>query len=300
MPACSVFAPASSANLGPGFDCLALALDRWLRVDIEHTVGDGIVDAGSPALLGGSNLVIDAMHETARRLNLRLPGCAIRVTSDIPVARGLGSSAAAIVAGIRAAGALNGVDITDAVAVDIGGQMEGHADNVSAAVLGGATISILAAAGYRAELLARGLPWAPVVLIPEAPAFTHEAREVVPAAIPVADAVSNVGRAVMLALAFGSGRRELVREAMIDRIHQPYRASIFPHLEPTIAAALEAGAAGACLSGAGPSILALAEPERAAAVAAAMSAAATRLGIAGVAEVLRLPERGSYVVTSNE
>ena len=105
----SVFAPASSANLGPGFDSLALALDLWLRVDVTPTGGAEIVDAESPDLLGGVNLVAAAMMTTAERLGLELPGCELRVHSDIPVARGLGSSAAAIVAGVLAAGELAGV-----------------------------------------------------------------------------------------------------------------------------------------------------------------------------------------------
>lgn len=295
---CSVHAPASSANLGPGFDCLALALDRWLRVDLRRVEGDGIHDAGAPDLLGGSNLVVDAMRVTAARLGLVLPGCEIRVTSDIPVARGLGSSAAAIVAGIRAAGVVCGAAISDALVTDIGGAMEGHADNISAAVHGGATVSMLTPRGYIAEPLARELPWTPVVFVPDAASFTHVARGILPSEVPVPDAVSNIGRGVLLALALREGRADLLPEAMRDRLHQPYRAAIFPHLEPVISAALAAGAHGACLSGAGPSVLALADRHLAGVVAAAMLDAGRAVGVDGVAEPIAVATRGCYVEPS--
>jgi homoserine kinase len=292
---CSVFAPASSANLGPGFDSLAVALDRWLRVDLAFAdhAEQRAIDA--PDLLGGGNLVIEAMHATATRLGLRLPGCDLRVFSDIPVARGLGSSAAAIVAGVRAAGVLAGVDISDAVVVDIGGTLEGHADNVSAAVLGGVTVAMHTERGYIAEVLEAELPWVAVVFVPDSPSLTKEARGVLPSSIPMADAAANVGRGVLLAHALRLRRADLLREAMRDRMHQPYRARIFPHLESAILAALDAGAAGASLSGAGPTIFAFAEPERAGGVADAMASAAEGAGVPGAAHVLEVVTRGCHV-----
>jgi homoserine kinase len=292
----SVRAPASSANLGPGFDCLGLALDRWLTVDVTIEDAPGIRDAGSPDLLGGSNLVIDAMRIAADRFALRLPGCMVRVTSEIPVARGLGSSAAAIVAGLKAACAAAEQSIADPELVDLAGAIEGHADNASAAVLGGVTVSIYTPAGYLAEVLARSLPWIPVAFVPDSHSLTHEARGLLPGAVPMPDAVTNVGRAAMLAYALQHGRSDLLREAMIDRLHQPYRARIFPHLEPAMSAALAAGAAGACLSGAGPTVLAFTDPAIADAVGLAMEAAARGTGIAGRAVLLSVPERGCHIV----
>ncbi|HUG15902.1 MAG TPA: homoserine kinase, partial [Thermomicrobiales bacterium] len=280
MPASfSVRAPASSANLGPGFDSLALALDLWLHASVTRTATGEIRDVGSVDLLGGVNLVIEAMTMTARRLGVTLPGCDITVSSDIPVARGLGSSAAAIVAGIRAAGELAGVELPLAQIVDIGGEMEGHADNVSAAVLGGVTVAAHTAVGYVADVLVASLPWRAVVFIPHSHSLTKDARDVLPALVPLRDAAANIGRGVLLAHALRSHRSDLVREGMVDFLHQPYRAEIFQHLEPAIAAALHAGAIGACLSGAGPSVLALASAACAEGVGVAMTDAS---GLAGV------------------
>jgi homoserine kinase len=292
----SVLAPASSANLGPGFDCLGLALDRWLRVDVKRDGSDGIRDAGSPDLLGGSNLVIDAMRIAADRFGFELPGCAVCVTSDIPVARGLGSSAAAIVAGLKAACVAAEHPIDDLALVDLAGAIEGHADNASAAVLGGVTLSIYSPSGYIAEVLARQLPWTPIAFIPESHSLTHEARGLLPGTIPMPDAVSNIGRVAMLAYALQHGRSDLLREAMTDRLHQPYRARIFPHLDPTMSAALAAGAVGSCLSGAGPTVLAFTEPCQAARIAGTMVEAARAAGVDGEAVVLSVPERGCYVL----
>jgi homoserine kinase len=173
--------------------------------------------------------------------------------------------------------------------------MEGHADNISAAVYGGVTVSMLTDCGYIAEVLARELPWTAVVFIPDGAAFTHVARGVLPQQVSLPDAVSNIGRGVLLAHAVRAQRGDLLREAMRDRLHQPYRAAIFPHLDPVIAAALEAGAHGACLSGAGPSVLAFADRSAADRVAAAMLAAGRSVGVAGSAESIAVATRGCYV-----
>lgn len=293
----SVTAPASSANLGPGFDCLAIALDRWTRVDARITGGAEIVDKGSPDLLGGVNLVIDAINVTASRLGSTVPGCEIRVTSDIPVARGLGSSAAAIVAGVRLAGMLAGCgELSAQTVIDIAGEMEGHADNVSASALGGVTVAAPVENRYVAEVLTPWIPWSPVLFIPDLAAFTSEARAVLPDAIPVRDAVANISRAALLALALRERREDLLREAMRDRLHQPYRQAIFPHLRPAIDAALAAGALGACLSGAGPTLLAFARPSEEEQVGLAMAGAAHANGVHGEHVTIRLADRGCYAL----
>jgi homoserine kinase len=294
---CSVMAPASSANLGPGFDCLAIALDRWTRVDARLDGGDNIVDAGSPDLMGGANLVIEAMEVTAKSLGFRLPGCEVRVTSDIPIARGLGSSAAAIVAGVRLAGLIAGNGpLADDVVIDIAGTMEGHADNASASVLGGITVSVPVSGGFVTEVLTPWIPWSPVLFVPDLAAFTSDARAVLPADIPVHDVVANISRGALLAVALRDRREDLLAVAMQDRLHQPYRASIFPHLEPVIEAALAAGAAGASLSGAGPTVLAFARPDEEERVGLAMAAAAHACGVHGGHHTIRMASRGCYVL----
>lgn len=290
----SAFAPASSANLGPGFDCLALALDLWLRVDVTETEGSELLDVATQDLLGGANLVIEAMKLTADRLEVNLPGCEIRVASKIPVARGLGSSAAAIVAGIHVAGELAGVQIPPEIVVDIGGHMEGHADNVSAAALGGVTASMHTGHSYVAVVIETHLPWDAVVFIPDTHSLTKDARDVLPGLVPMRDAAANIGHGVLLAHALRTGHAALVRDAMNDFLHQPYRAEIFQHLEPAIAAATGAGAAGACLSGAGPTVLALAAPDDAELVAVAMTEAALAAGVRGQSLTLSVLELGAH------
>lgn len=293
----SVMAPASSANLGPGFDSLAIALDRWTRVDAQVTGGNDIVDVGSPDLLGGANLVIDAMRATAQRLSIELPGCEVRVTSDIPIARGLGSSAAAIVAGVRLGALVGGCpDLPDSTVVDIAGGMEGHADNAAAAALGGVTVSARVGDHYLAEVLAAWLPWSPVLFVPDLAAFTSDARAVLPAEIPVADAVANISRSALLAMALREQRDDLLSIAMEDRLHQPYRAKIFPHLEPVMAAALGAGAIGASLSGAGPTVLSFVRPGDEEQVGLAMAAAAHSSGVHGRHMTIRAVDRGCHVL----
>lgn len=297
---CSVAAPASSANLGPGFDCLAIALERWTRVDVRLTSGGEIADAGSPDLLGGANLVITAMRTAAQKLDLCLPGCEVRVTSDIPIARGLGSSAAAIVAGVRVAGMLGRVDLADTTVIDIAGEMEGHADNVSASVLGGITVAAPVGTGFVADVLASSIPWSPVLFVPDRAAFTHDARALLPQSIPVADAVANISRGALLALALREQRADLLREAMSDRLHQPYRAAIFPHLAVAVDAAVAAGGLGACLSGAGPTILSFALPSDEKRVGQAMSDAARAVGIAGEYMAINMAERGCHALSESD
>ena len=292
----SVAAPASSANLGPGFDCLGIALDRWTRVDARLTGGHDIVDAGSPDLLGGANLVIEAMRTAALRLNIEIPGCEVRVTSDIPVARGLGSSAAAIVAGVRLAIQLGGKEHPESTLIDIAGDMEGHADNVAAAALGGVTVAVPLEHGFVAEVLTPWIPWSPVLFVPDLAALTSDARAVLPAAIPVRDVVANVSRGALLAIALRDRREDLLEIAMQDRLHQPYRSKIFPHLDPVMAAAKAAGAVGASLSGAGPTVLAFARPGEEEQVGLAMAGAAHAAGVHGQHLTVRTVDRGSHVL----
>jgi homoserine kinase len=291
----SVRVAGSSANLGSGFDSLAVALDCWLRVDVTPNGASGINDAACPDLLGGETLVIDSMQIAARHFGFSLPGCELHVSSDIPVARGLGSSAAAIVAGIAAAGVLAQRPLSDAEVIDLAGGLEGHADNVSASVLGGVTVSIKAPQAWIADKVVSDLPWQPVVYISERHAFTSEARALLPETIPMSDVVANLSRSALLVHALHAGRADLLRDAMDDRLHQPHRAKIFRHLQPCIEAALAGGAVGACLSGAGPAILAFAPPERASAVGEAMQRTAHDYDVEGRSRCMSIPERGLLV-----
>jgi homoserine kinase len=291
-----VLAPASSANLGPGFDSLALALDLRMRVRVQLQAGDSSRVDDAIDLHGGEDLVLVGMRHAAQELGRELPPCRVDVTSDIPVARGLGSSAAAIVTGLQAGVlASGGQALAPAALIALGGRLEGHADNVAAAVLGGVTVAVSTSSGYRAVRLAQTIPWQPVLFVPDAAAFTRDARGVLPGHVPLADAAANVARAALLVHALLSGDAELLAEAMADRLHQPYRAGLFPHLEAMIEAACGAGAAGACLSGAGPAVLALTPPARAAAVGAALAASGCRLGVPGAVTTPAIAARGLVV-----
>jgi homoserine kinase len=162
--------------------------------------------------------------------------------------------------------------------------------------MGGVTASTLLGETWVAVSVTQRLPWHPILFIPDSHSMTHEARGILPSTVPVSDAVANIGRTALLSHALRDGRADLMREAMRDTLHQPYRAKIFPHLNPTIDAAIAAGAHGAALSGAGPTVLALADADRAAAVAGAMQEAAMLHGIRGTADVSTVASRGVHIL----
>jgi homoserine kinase len=297
-----VSAPATSANLGPGFDALGLALalrnEAWLeeapavevRVDGE---GAASLHAGADNVVArGARMAFDAAGRSFR-------GVRIRCVNRIPLARGLGSSAAAWVCGLAGANALLGGPLDADALLALATRAEGHPDNVAAALLGGLTVSC--ADGDR--VLAVSLPVAAsvrfVVLVPEAESSTREARAVLPDAVPRRDAVFNVQRVSLLLAALGAGRGDLLGPAMADKLHQPYRLKLFPWMEAVQAAAAGAGAAGCALSGAGSAILAatLGPPDP---VARAMEAALHAHGVKGAAHPLAVDPRGAIAEVTDE
>lgn len=287
--------PASSANLGPGFDSLAVALAIYLRVRIEPDEDPGSCESQLD-LLGGEDLIALGMQRIADEFGRSLPRCRISAESDIPVARGLGSSAAAIVAGLQAGAMLISGNLLDAQdLISIGGSIEGHADNISATVLGGVTAAIGLDGGFLAAQIVADLPWSPVLFVPDEAAFTRQARVILPAHIPLADASANIGRTALLIQALRDADEALIGHAMEDRLHQPYRARLFPHLEPVMWEARREGAVGACLSGAGPTVLALAPLERVGAVGRAMTNAAGKTRIVGNVRTPEVDRKGVTV-----
>lgn len=289
----AVSVPASSANLGPGFDALAVALGLYTTVELV-TTDDGeprMVDG--PELNGGTNLVLVAFQTLAGAVQRRLPGCRINVRSDIPLARGLGSSAAAIIAGLVAANRLFGDPLDDMGILRLAAEIEGHGDNVAAALFGGVALVVPAADRLVYRNLPVGGPLRAVVFIPEHTGLTREARAVVPEEISRADAVATASRCALLTVALISGEFTLLGEAMTDRLHQPFRAVLYPYLLEMIESARRAGAYGASLSGAGPAVLALVPPHQASQVAAAMVVTAGNAGVAGQAVELALDDRGA-------
>jgi homoserine kinase len=295
----TVSAPASSANLGPGFDALGLALDLWNEVEIDTDGEPGQVTlSGSEApLLRGStsNYTLDAMRDLAQAAGCKLPPFSMAVRAEIPVARGLGSSAAALVAGLFAADKILGLNLTVAEIFAHAWSMEGHGDNVGAAIYGGA---ILAVSGVPEALIlgdGASLGLVAVLYIPEASSATWAARAALPANVPLPDAAFNVGTAAGLSVGLLTRNRVAIAAGMHDRLHEPYRSRLFPHLTPMTDAARGAGAVGACLSGAGPTILALSDPSEAAAVEAAYASVAAEHAVAGRVVTLLPTNLGAHL-----
>jgi homoserine kinase len=296
----TVRAPASSANLGPGFDALGLALDLWNEIEVDTDGESGrITLTGSEApLLEGktSNYSLAAMRDLAQVYGRKLPPLAMTVRAEVPVARGLGSSAAALVAGLIAADRVLGLNLTTADIFAHAWSMEGHGDNVGAALYGGA---ILAVAGVPEALMlgdGSSLGLVAVVFIPKASSATWAARAALPATVPLPDAAFNVGTAAGLSVGLLTRNRTAIAAGMHDRLHEPYRSRLFPHLTPMTEAARNAGAIGACLSGAGPTILALTDPADAAAVEAAYLEVAAEHAVEGRVAILAPTDRGAHLL----
>ncbi len=252
--------PASSANLGPGFDCLGLALNLTNSVEAYETDRLVIVTEGNGAQYipsDGSNLTYQSMKRVYDAVGKKCPGLFIRQVSNIPLSRGLGSSAAAIVGGLVAANALLGGPMDSMELLRLAAAIEGHPDNVAPCLLGGLTAAV--ADGDRVRC-ARTLPDARLAFAAMVPSFdlsTKKARQALPDSYTKADAVHNVGRAVLMFAALQQGLAEELKAASQDRMHQPYRKGLIPNWDEVNAIADEAGALAVYLSGAGPTVMAV-------------------------------------------
>jgi homoserine kinase len=260
----SVSTPATSANLGPGFDALGLALTLYDDLSARVT-GDGFVvtvrgEGQGDLPTGADHLVVRAMLATFDEAGERPPGLAVECFNRIPQARGMGSSSAAIVGGVQLARGLikDGLNlIDDAAALRIAARLEGHPDNVAPCLLGGFTIAWTGPDGARAVKLAPAAGVRPTVFIPAELGYTASARAALPSEVPHRDAAFNAGRAALFTHALTSDP-SLLFPATEDRLHQGYRASGMPGTTSLVAALRSAGVA-AVVSGAGPTVLALTE-----------------------------------------
>ena len=250
--------PGSTSNLGPGFDALGLALQVYLEVDVLAAEDDGAgrlhftFEDGAPA---GENAIATAIVDEARRRRISLPSLELAVRSTIPVQAGLGSSAAAIVAGLRLVHTL--CDDGDlGRLLDAATALEGHPDNVSASILGGLTASSQGPSGVTSVASAWPSRVRVVLATPRVGLATAKARGVLPATLSRADAVFNVQRTALLLQAIHTGSLDAIAAALDDRLHQPYRAPLVPGLAEALAFR-HPTVLGAFLSGAGPSIAAL-------------------------------------------
>lgn len=290
--------PASSANLGPGFDTFALALPLLAEFELRPaktwsvTVeGDG---RGIPQ--DDENLFVVSARAVAKAAGRELVAQHVTQRSAIPIARGLGSSAAAIVGGAVAANALLGEPFDRRTLLRIASEVEGHADNVAAALYGAFTVAMPDDGGPVATRLVFPRTWRVCLLIPGRPLSTEQARAVLPAQVSRDDAVFNVAHGAALIAAVMRADGALLALAMVDRLHQAARTKLVPALGEIITAAREAGAFGAALSGAGPSVLAVAPTRLAPRVVAAMEEAAAAAGAPGRGRVVRVRAAGAQVL----
>lgn len=257
-PGFTVRAPASSANLGPGFDSLGLSVPLYttLRVtpqDVTEVVPLGTELEGTPA--DESNYVYRAMQLAARRVGRDLPPARVEIETEVPLARGLGSSAAALVAGVVAGNELLGRPLDSEALLDVTAREEGHPDNVAPALFGGIVVATLDKLGTHYVRLDPPTHLGVTVLIPDFELSTSKARAVLPREYSRADTVHALSHAALLAAALSQGRLDLLRHAMQDYVHQVWRAPLVPGLSDILEHAHEHGALGAALSGAGPTVL---------------------------------------------
>ncbi len=304
-----VEAPASSANLGAGYDCVGVALALtnrvqvevlgWSREDIELTV-DG---EGDGELTGDrDNRFVRGLEAALELARGPMPnGVAWRITmrNRIPLARGLGSSAAATVAGVVAANELLGGELDLSTQLRIATEIEGHPDNAAAGLLGGFVVSAMTPDGVQAVRFDTPRDLRAVLFVPDLRLSTDVMRRTLPAKVPLEDAVANLGAVAVGVAGMATGRTDLLRWLTVDRLHEPYRAKGYPQLPRLVAAARDAGALGACLSGAGSTVLAFADSMAdITRIEAAFVAAAADTDLPGSIHVVEPRNAGARVVGS--
>ncbi len=305
----TVRVPATTANLGPGFDCMGMALDVWNEVWVEEgkdpevsIQGQGSSDLPADA----DNLVYRAMKHLFEHAQVDMPPLRLRCHNQIPLQRGLGSSAAAIVGGLVAADLLmsqiwgsgapahSKEDLLERAA-----HLEGHPDNVAAALLGGLQLVV----SEEGTLVTDPVPLpddiATVLFIPQMTIATEDARKVLPSSVSREDALYNAGRVALLVNALSTGRLDHLPLATRDRLHQPYRQKLFPAMKVIFQAAMKAGALGVFLSGSGPTILALTRG-REMTVAYEMADAARKANVDGETKITKPTPQGAHPMGTRE
>lgn len=303
----TVLTPATSANLGPGFDSLGLALQLYNRFKVKLAQGDQqspIIriegEYGTGLSTGPDNLLFRAFAALYARQGVELPAIEIFMTIGIPHGCGLGSSATAVVGGLVAANALLGlqgkaVPEEDLLEIAVENEAGNHPDNVAPALLGGLVATTNIDGSIRAIKTRFPDALKAVIFTPSFPMDTIAGRKLLPNTYPKADVTFNTGRVALLLTALQSGRYELIGDAMQDRLHQPYRQAIFPAMPDIIQAAIDAGAHGASLSGGGSSLIALASSNFTS-ILRAMQETASANGIEGTGRILRADQQGARVL----
>ncbi len=290
-----VSVPASVANLGAGFDCLAAAVGVRAEIALARSAAPIVAVSGAQVPQDPSNLVYRSAAAVAE-----VAGYAgafeLRAYFPIPLRSGLGSSAAAIVSGVVAAARLLDAPLDTNGLLNLAVTLEGHPDNVAAALLGGVVVVARNGTGLRWSRVTPSLPLAVVLAIPDLEVETAAARQVLPEVVSLPDAVFNLGQVALLVTALSQGRADLLRDALCDRLHQPYRASLVPGFEAVVEAARAGGAYGAVLSGSGPTVAALSPPEATAVVGAAMCDAFAASGVESRVVVTEVDPSGAVAL----
>ena len=306
----AVLTPATSANLGPGFDTLGLALQLYNRFDVEIVEGDpwtprievqGIL--GDKLSRGPDNLFFQAFALLFQCKQTDLPAVKIRMSIAIPPGCGLGSSATAVVGGLVAANELLrikglGVPKEELLASAVESEAGNHPDNVAPALLGGLVATTTVDGEIRAVKTRFPEALKAIIFTPSFPMDTVSGRKLLPAEYSRDDVTFNTGRVALFLAALQTGHYELIGEAMQDRLHQPYRQALFPAMPNIIQAALDAGAYGASLSGGGSSLIALASSNFQA-ILRAMRETARSVGVDGTGMILRADQVGARVITTS-
>src|SRR5258708_2060914 len=306
----TVLTPATSANLGPGFDSLGLALQLYNRFQVEESGGDPHLPSievkgalGMGLSTGADNLFFRSFALLFDRQQVKLPAVRIRMIIHIPPGCGVGSSATAVVGGLVVANEFlrvqdRAVSKEELLELAVEAEAGNHPDNVAPALLG----ALVATTNIDGNIHAIKTPFPDVlkavIFTPSFPMDTVAGRKLLPASYTKADVTFNTGRVALLLTALQTGRYELIGEAMQDRLHQPYRQALFPAMPDIINAAVAAGAHGACLSGGGSSLIALAS-SRFHGVLNAMQDAAHAAGIKGTGMVLRADQNGARVLSTS-
>ena len=299
--------PASSANLGAGYDCLGVAIAMTNRIELEVRVWSrgkielNVDGEGRNELTEDrENRFVRGLEASLRKALGSLPdevGWRIGMRNQIPLSRGLGSSAAATVGGVLAGNALAGEPLSTADMLMLATEIEGHPDNAAAVLLGGFVASASTPAGVEAVRFDAPRELRAVLFIPDLRLSTKEMRGTLPNKVPFADAVANLAAVAVGVAGLATGRFELLGRLTVDRLHEPYRAKAYPQLPRMVAAAREAGALGACLSGAGSTIIAFTDSATGAApLEKALTEAAAAADLTGRVRTVELRNNGAQVV----
>jgi homoserine kinase len=302
MQTFSVRVPASTSNLGAGFDCFGLALQLYLTVTATVVPGadvpcevrnTGEVSPAAPLPENEENLIFRAMRHVADHEELNLPPLLLQVHNAVPLGKGLGSSAAAIVAGIKLSSMVCGRELSEETILRYAHELEGHADNAAASYLGGWVVTCVKPDG---NVVSLKRPWPAaikvIVVTPEASLKTEETRVALPAEVKLTDAVHNLQRTALFVAALDAGVYELLWEAMQDRLHQARRETLAPGLAAALAISRQSGLLGVALSGSGPSVVALAT-ERLIEIGEEVADEFRSQGMPAVVRVLEVDQQGT-------